>query len=179
MATHSDFHHLPGGVGAGADVAHLAGADQVVEGAQCLVDGDVGLRPVDLVEVDVVGLQAAQARLALLDDVAAAVAQHVGVSVVHLAVHLGGQNDLGALAVALQRLAGHFFAAPAAVDVGRIEEVDAGVDGAVDDRIGIIGGGLAAEHHAAQAELADFHTGASQRTVFHMFLPTSLSWFSV
>src|SRR5439155_17495276 len=40
---------LPRRVRAAADVAHLAGADQIVERAQRLVDRDVGLRSVDLV----------------------------------------------------------------------------------------------------------------------------------
>jgi hypothetical protein len=66
---------------------------------------------VDLVEVDVVGLQAAQARFALLDDVAAAVPQIVD-AVAHLAVDLCGQDDLVALAVPFQRLARHLFARP-------------------------------------------------------------------
>ena len=120
-----------------ADVAHLAGADEVVERAQRLVDGDVGLRAVDLVEVDVVGLQAAQAGFALLDDVAAAVAHVVG-AFAHHAVHLGGEDDVVALAVALERLAGDLLAAAAAVDVGGVEEVDAGVEGAVDDVVGVV-----------------------------------------
>ena len=150
---------LPGGIGGGADVAHLAGTDQVVQRAQRLVDRRVGAGAVDLVKVDVVGLQAAQAGFALFDDVAAAVAVRVGVIVVHHAVDLGRQHHLLALAVALEGLAGDFLAAPAAVDVGRIQEVDAGVERAVDDGIGVGGFCSAAEHHAAQAERTHLDRG--------------------
>ena len=106
------------------DVAHLAGADQVVERAQRLVDRHGRLRAVDLVEVDIVGLQAAQRGLALGDDVAAIVAGGQDVVVVHAAVYLGRQHDPVALAVALERLADDLLAAATIVDVGRIQKVD-------------------------------------------------------
>ncbi len=54
------FDDLPAREHAGADVAHLAGANQIVERAQCLVDGDVGLRSMQLVEIDPVGVQPLQ-----------------------------------------------------------------------------------------------------------------------
>ena len=153
---------------AAADVAHLAGADQVVERAQGLVDRDVGLGAVDLVEVDPVGLEAAQRRFALLDDVAARVALHVRVFGVHHAVDLRGQDDVVAAAVALERLAGHLFAAADAVDIGGIDEVDALIERLVDDGVRVVGRGLAAEHHAAEAEAADLDAGAAEGSEFHM-----------
>ena len=89
----------------------------------------------ELVEVDVVGLQAAQAGLALLDDVASAVASGIGILGVHLAVDLGREDNVVPLSVALQGFAGDFLAPAQRVDVGRVEEVDPGVEGAVDDRV--------------------------------------------
>src|SRR5204863_551474 len=50
-----------GGEGRAADVADLALADEVGEGAEGLVDVGVGLGAVDLVEVDPVGAQAPEA----------------------------------------------------------------------------------------------------------------------
>ena len=124
----------------------------------------------DLVKVDVVGLEAAQGRLALFDDVAAVVALGVGVVVVHRAVHFGRQDDAAALPVALKRLAHGLLAAPAAVDVGRIQEVDPSLDGAVDDVEGFWFGGLAPKHHAAQALHADLHPRPPEIAVFHVEL---------
>ena len=62
---------LPGGMVGQADVADLALPDEVVVGRQGLLQRRVRVGIVGVVEVDVVGLQAAQARLDLADDVAA------------------------------------------------------------------------------------------------------------
>ena len=66
--------------------------DQVAERAEGFVDVGGRVRPVDLVEVDPVGLQPAQAVVDLADDPAPRVALHVGV-VAHASVELGGEND--------------------------------------------------------------------------------------
>ena len=115
----------------------------------------------DLVEVDVVGLQTREASLAGGDDVAAAGAAHVGVVVRHRAVELRGEDDAVALAVALERLAGEGFAAAARIDVGGVDEVDATLDGAVDDGAGVVELGTHPEHHRAEAEVADVDAGAA------------------
>src|SRR5262249_47568044 len=59
----------PGVVVGGADVAHLALAHQVVEGAERLRERRLAIVPVRLVEIDVVRLQPAQRGLHTLDDV--------------------------------------------------------------------------------------------------------------
>ena len=61
------------------DRAHLALVDEIAERAERLVDVGCRIGPVDLVQVDVVGAEAAQAVLALLDDPAARLAAHVRV----------------------------------------------------------------------------------------------------
>ena len=55
------FHQAPGGLVRAADVAHLAGSDQVVQRAQGFFLRRVVVRPVGLVQIDVIGLQALQA----------------------------------------------------------------------------------------------------------------------
>ena len=80
---------------------------------------------VDLVEVDPVGAEAAQAGFALLDDPAARVAELVR-AVAHRAVHLGREHDL--VAAAFERLADDLLGLAARVDVGGVDEVDAGVE---------------------------------------------------
>src|SRR3954471_12361252 len=61
----------PAGGRRGADVADLAGPDEVGERAEGLRDVGVGAGPVHLVEVDVVGAQPPQGVLDLADDPAA------------------------------------------------------------------------------------------------------------
>ncbi len=62
---------LPGGMVGQADIADLALPDEIVIRRQGLLQRRVRVGIVGVVEVDVVGLQAAQARLDLTDDVAA------------------------------------------------------------------------------------------------------------
>jgi hypothetical protein len=61
---------MSGPVGA-AEVAHLALAHQVVQGAQGLFHGGATVPAVDLVKVDMVGAQASQAALHRGHDVLA------------------------------------------------------------------------------------------------------------
>src|SRR5262245_56529220 len=123
---------LPGSEGACADIAHLAGPDQVVERAQRLIDRNLRARPVNLVQIDVVGLEALQAGLTLLDNMPPTVALRIWVVVVHRAMDFGSQNDLLTLAVALKRLASDFLAASAAIDVGGVQEVNPTADCTID-----------------------------------------------
>ncbi len=161
------FHHLPGGKGAGAEIAHFARAHQVIQRAQRLVDGDIGLGAVNLVEVDIVGLQAAQRGVALLDDVTAVIPGGEQVVIVHAPVNFGGQHDPVALAVALERLADNGLAGSPAVNIGRIQKVDTGFERAVDDGKRIFFGSRPAKVHTSQTQRADRYTGSSQGAIFH------------
>jgi len=58
------LHDHPGGEGRAAEVADLPGVYQVGQSRQRVVDVNIGARPVDLVKVDVVGAEAAEAGLA-------------------------------------------------------------------------------------------------------------------
>ncbi len=104
------FDNLPGGEGRTAEVAHFAGTDEVVEGAQRLIDGDFGLGAVDLIQVDMIRLEPAQAGFASLHEMTAGVAPGVGVGVVHPVVDFRAKDDPVAPAVALQRLAHELLA---------------------------------------------------------------------
>jgi hypothetical protein len=75
------------------EVAHLPAVDEVGERRERLVDVRGGLGPVDLVKVDVVSAEPAQARLALGDHPAARVALPVG-ALAHLPVDFGGEHHL-------------------------------------------------------------------------------------
>jgi hypothetical protein len=93
---------------------------------------------VHLVEVDPIGSQAPQRVLDLGDYPAARAAAHVGV-VAHRHEELGGEHDV--VAASLERLADDLLRLAGRVDIGGVDEVDAGVERAVDDadRVVVVG----------------------------------------
>ena len=117
-----------------------------------------------LVEVDPVGLQAAERRLDRLADVRAGAARRLAVA--EVVAELRREHDL--VAAAAERAADDLLAAAAvAVDVGRVEEGDAGVERRVDHRAR---GGLvdpAAEVVAAEPDDGHLEVGAAQAAGAH------------
>ena len=108
--------------------------DEVRQGAERLVDVGRVIGPVDLVEVDPVGAETAQAVLAGVDDVAPTVAGHIG--------RRGGVERTGrhrkrhfvarmtsSRSTAGERLGDDLLALAGRVDVGGVDEVDPGVEG--------------------------------------------------
>ena len=87
VARPQGFADLPGVEIGAADVAHLSLADEEVESLR--------IGPVDEIEVDVVGVQTAQAVVHLGEDVVATGARVVG-AVSHGAAHLGDEHGLAA-----------------------------------------------------------------------------------
>jgi hypothetical protein len=85
-------------------------------------------------------------------------------------VHLGGEHHV--LAAALEGLADDLLGLAGGVDVGGVDEVDPGVERGVDDadRLVVVGLTPGAEHHRAEAQLADRDAGASQWAVLHRLL---------
>jgi hypothetical protein len=125
VAERQRLHGLPRGEVAEAHVAGLAGAHHVVEGAQRLLQRRDGIHAVDLVQVDVIGAQAAQAPVDAVHDVLARQAHVVGAGA-GAAAHLGGEHELAAVeAHRRDGLAYQALALALVVDVGRIQEVHA------------------------------------------------------
>src|SRR5690606_21400361 len=83
---------------------------------------------------------------------------------------LGGEHDV--VAAALEGLADDLLRLAAGVDVGRVDEVDPGVERPVDDldRVLVVGVAERAEHHGAQRERADLDPGAAEGAVLHAVL---------
>ena len=137
---------LPGVHGRGADVADLAGLHHIVERFEGFFDRGFVVPAMDLVEVDVVGLQAAEALVEFVEDGFAREAAAVGF-VAHHAVDLGGDDDGFAAGVGLEEAAENDFAVAAGVDIGGIEEVDAEVEGLAEEGLALLfveGPGVAA-----------------------------------
>ncbi len=163
--------HLPRGVVRAADVARLAGAHHVVEGAQGLVHRRLGVGVVDLVEVDVVGAEAAQRALDGVEDVLAGGAAVPGPGA-HGAGALGGDHEVVAPAPEPppQDLLGAAHGVEGAaqrIDVGRVEEGDPAGGRAVEDgdRGGLVA--LEPERHRAETEAGDLEAGAAEADMAH------------
>ena len=176
------FGELPGEHGGGADVAGFSCFDNVVERFEGFFDGGLVVPAVDLIEVDVVGAEAAEGVVDFGEDGFAREAGAVGVRA-HAAVDFGGEDDLVAGGEVFEGAAGDFFAGAVGVDVGGVEEIDAGVDGGFEEGAGLVFGqapGMNAAArdaiaHAAEADLGDFEAGVSESCVFHDYLRECLS----
>src|SRR5207245_2427624 len=98
----------------------------------------IAVNMVHLVEVDVIGLQAAQTFLAGAPDVKGRQARLIGPGT-HIAVHLRGNDHLIAPTTALRKpapddLFGNTFAYFPAINVGAVPEVEAQVQRFIHDR---------------------------------------------
>ena len=113
-------------------------------------------------EVDVVHPQALERRAERPARVLARAVEPVA----HVVAELGRQHD--AVAAALEQLAEEALAVPAvAVDVGRVEEGDAGVEGGVDDLACPLEVEATAEVVAAEADPGDDEVGSVERLAAH------------
>ena len=119
----------------------------------------------DLVKVEMVELQALQAGLDAFHDVIARQAARIDAFCATVAEHLGGDHDVFARYLQVfQRLTGDDFRAAVRIDVGRVDEVDAGLDGAGDELVSFglpqitdlpVNPVFAPEGHRAEAKFRD------------------------
>ena len=149
-----------GGHLAQAQGAHLARAHQVAQGTHAVLDGHLLVPAVQVVQVDAVRLQPAQAVFAVaaqglgapVDDAFDAI---VELHTTHAA--LAGQRE--AAAVGTQHAAHQGFVGAEAIECRRVEQRDTGIQRAQQHALGICGGrGNAigvAQVHAAEANAAD------------------------
>src|SRR5580704_17545175 len=172
---------LPGVHGRGTDVADLAGLHSIVERFEGFFDRSFVIPAMGLVEVDVVGLQAAEALVEFMEDGFARETAAVGF-IAHDAVDLGGDDDGFAAGVGLEEVAQNDFAVAARIDIGCIEEVDAEVEGLAQEgpafflvhgpvmtaANGFAGSGRAIGH-AAQADAGNLESGFAEIDVVHWF----------
>ncbi len=165
---------LPGVHRTRPDVAHLARLHQVVQGLHGLLDRGVRVVAVDLVEVDVVGAEAAEAVVDLGHDRLAGQAVRVG-SRPHPPVHLGREHDLVTPGEVGERPADDLLAGAVGVDVGGVEEVDPGLQRLPDQRArGLLVEGPLVHApvgqtvgHAAQTDPRDVQARRTELHVLH------------
>jgi hypothetical protein len=155
--------HRRGEVGR-ADRAHRPLLDELVQSLERVGERRDAVRAVVLVEVDPVGLEAAERRLDRLADVGPRAAG--GLAVAEVVAELRRQHDL--VAPAGEGAADDLLAAAAvAVDVGGVEEGDAGVDRRVDHRARLRLVDPAAEVVAAEPHDRHLEDGAAQAARAH------------
>ena len=88
------LHDLPRGHIAQSDVAHFARAHHVVEGGQHLFQGRDGVIAMELVQVDMVELEALQAGIELVHQVVARLPASIDLGLTHGAEGFGGNHQL-------------------------------------------------------------------------------------
>ena len=155
-----------------ADVADLSLLHQGFQRTEGFLERGTAVPLVHLVEVDVVDAQAAQAGLAGPDQVVARGAFIVG-PLTHREARLGRQHH--PVSAALERLTDDLLGPTVGVDVGSVDQVDAGVEAQVElatrllDPVGADLGELAepAQAHRAEADRGDAKPGSPQVAVFH------------
>jgi hypothetical protein len=133
------------------DGAHLARTDEAFERLERLLDRDGCVRRMHLVEVDHLRAEPAQARIACRADAVGGEARPAGLR--DLEAHLRGEDDVVAMS---GQPRGQRALGPAVlVDVGRVDEVAAGREEAIEDALGLVARGLAAHEHGAERQPAD------------------------
>ena len=165
------LRELPGAHVGSADVAGLAGFHHVMQRFHGFLDRHGRVGSVDLIEVDEVGSEAAQAVVDLAQDRLARQAGAVR-SRPHPAIDLGCDHDVLAAHEILQRAADDFLRGAVRIDIGGIEKIDAEVERLLDQRPALllvqrpwmratignaIGHAADAQPRHAQAGLAEFH----------------------
>jgi hypothetical protein len=133
----------------------------------------LGATRAQLQQIQVVGIQPLQRSVHRLEQ-----AQPRGAGVVGAVAQpqpgLAGQDHL--VAAAAQRFAEDGFGRAVGIDIGGVEEIDAGFDGQIDHAacfgdIGVAPGAeqrtLAAEGAGTEAERGDFEAGTAEKTGFH------------
>ena len=138
------------GVVAAAEVAHVTGADELVDGEERLLEGHPGVVDVQEEQVDAIDAQSAQRRLDGGPDGRGRQPRMIGAL-----ADLGGQGDGVAIAAAAHPVADHDLAAPTGVRVGGVDEGAAELDVAIEHRGRGRPVGRPAEHGAAQRDRVD------------------------
>ena len=133
----------------------------------------------DLVEIDVVGAEAAQGLVEFEEDLLAREAAAIG-AVAHDAVELGGDHRVFALCVGLEEAAEHALAVAGGIDIGGVEEVDAEVESLAKEGLALLlveapciaaraqcAGRRNAVRHAAETDARDLEASAAKIDVVH------------
>ncbi len=143
--------------------------DEVGEGAQRLVDRHVEVGSVQLVQVDAVGLQAAQRLFAGPHDVQPRVATIVG-SRPGRVVHLGGNQRFVAPPALGQDPTDDPLGLAGAVAVGGVDQIDAGIESADDHAARLVLGRRVQDVVGAECEGRHHRPRVTEPSILHHHL---------
>ena len=164
VAESADRGDPPGAIVGEAEIANLALSHEVAERAQGFGERRLMILAVEVVDVDVVGAEPAQA---VVDGLHHALARQPVVMgcVAGGCAHLGRQHP--ALALGRDGLAGDLLRAPLGIAIGGVDEVDAAIAGGGDNPFRARPIGRAAEHHRAETEWRDLDPARPELAVLH------------
>src|SRR5437762_5145435 len=151
-----------------------------MERFEVLLRRRVMVETVDLIEVDILHAEPAQAVVDLGEDRFTRQPGAIGAGP-HSAIDFGGDDDLVAAREILDRAAEDFLAVAERIAVRGVEKIDACFDRLLDEgpalRLGEAPGMIAeiasAVAHAAEANARDIEAGAAELGVFHNLGPLS------
>ena len=167
------LHDLPCREIGAADVADLPLPDQIGKGAERLFKRREAVEAVDLIEVDVVRVETQQTGFDSMENMKAGETYLIGARP-HASEHFGRNHDVFALVA--EGLAEHRLRLARGIDIRRIEEVDARVEGVIDQRINVVLGqsadhlkdaAFAAKGHGAETEAGNEDSGVAELLIFH------------
>ena len=160
-----DLGNAPAVVVGNAEVTDLARADQVADRTDRLGDRRRPVVLVQVVDVDPVRAEPAEAVLAGLHEPAPRQAAVVGARGEHVA-RLGGQDPLPP--VRLDRRADDALGFALDVGVRGVDEVHARIARRCDDLACLVGAGAVAEGHRAEAQRRGLEAGAAEPPIRHL-----------
>ena len=163
-----------------AEITHLSGPDEGVDGFERFLKRGRAVPLVHLVEIDVIGPQPPQACLALRDDV------ETGQSLIvrpgaHRKPDLGRNNQ--PVAPAVERFAENLLRSSLRIGVGGVHRVDARIEADVEQalrarnvgRAPLRKGADATERRRAKGERGELEARAAKKPVFHGDHPSCLA----
>ena len=169
-----------------ADISRLAGFDDVVQRFHDLRHRRLRIESMNLIHVDVIHLQTLKAVIDLRHDVFARQAAAVRTPGAHLEVDFRCDDDFIAIETELaDQFAGDLFARAHLIDVGGVEVIDAELDRAFEERLGVVVilrprknavlfTGLAEAHHS-EADARNIHARVAEFYILHQNLSFSFS----
>ena len=150
----------------GAEIANLARPLQICKCRESLLVAGGRVPPVDLVQIDVVYPEPAEAVVELHGEPTAGTALIIQF-IAHRHVGLRRQDEV--VAATGDRTADHLFGLSLAVHVGCVDDIDPSVKSGIDDGGRFLLGGATdgAEVHRSERQGADLDAGTTQGAVLH------------
>ena len=153
---------------------------QVIQRVEHLFDRGCRVKTVELIQIDMIELQTAQALFDATDDVIARTAAGVHPGRARFAKHFGGNHHVFARNFqVLQRLAGDLLRAPFRIHIRGIDEINSGIQCTAHQLLGFTllqltnlapHAAFSAEGHGAKAQFRHKQTGIAQFLITHKII---------